>query len=83
VNNHDLARSTRARDVGPLPIRPRIAYLPFNEPNQSWTWFEEAVSDLFRRADGYANVEFYGISGDNQNGIDISADSDERGHIGI
>ncbi len=83
MSTHNPDRSRPTHDVGALPIRPRIPYLPFNDPNQPWPWFEEAVRDLFRRVGGYTNVEFHGVSGDDQAGIDIRADSDERGHLGI
>jgi NB-ARC domain/Restriction endonuclease len=64
------------------PIRPRVALLPFNDPQQSWLWFEEAVRDLLRRLPQFRNVEAYGVQGDHQEGIDVCADADD-GHIGI
>lgn len=64
------------------PIRPRVALLPFDDPQQSWNWFEEAVRDLLGRMPQFRNVEAYGVQGDHQEGIDIRADS-EAGHIGI
>lgn len=64
------------------PIRPRVALLPFGDPDQSWNWFEEAIRDLFSRMKMFRNVEAYGVQGDHQNGIDIRADSD-TGSCGI
>jgi hypothetical protein len=60
-----------------------MRYLPFNDPNVDWAWFEEAVRDLFRRMDGYTNVNLYGVAGDHQDGIDMTANTEERGHVGI
>jgi hypothetical protein len=83
MTSHDGGRARPNADERPLPLRPRMPHLPFNDPNASWMWFEEAVRDLFRRIDGFTNVNFYGAAGDAQKGIDISADSTERGHVGI
>ena len=41
------------------------------------------MRDLFRRHPGYRNVESYGVRGDHQDGIDIRADDDATGHVGI
>jgi hypothetical protein len=61
----------------PPPIEPRRPYLPFDDPQFDWPFFQRLCAAI-ARAEGYTTVEEYGRSGQKQFGLDIYASASGR-----